>query len=119
MLIIFFSSFDSKFIFWTWKFCSSKSAKFEKKLQKVLALSFVTKETTLFSFNDILYSISSLEGIPTDFEVRQSSLGLFVFSAIFCSKRSFSLLLITFLSKSFAHLKLSLSIFLPNILNFL
>ena len=42
---LFFSRFDSKLVFWTWKFCSNESAKFEKNQQAVLALSFQLKKT--------------------------------------------------------------------------
>ena len=49
-LIIFFSSFDSKFIFGHGGFCSIESVKLEKNLQKVFALFFELKETTPFSF---------------------------------------------------------------------
>ena len=67
-------------------YCSSESAKFEKNLQKVFALFFELKETTPCSFNHILDCIPPLEGIPRNSKVHQSSLGLFLFSAIFSSK---------------------------------
>ena len=53
---------------------------------QVFALSCEFKETTPFSFNDVLDCIIPLEGIPGDYKVYQSYLGLFLFSAIFSSK---------------------------------
>ena len=43
-----------------------------KTFKKVFALSFELKETTPFSFNDILDCLHSLEGIPTKFKLLQS-----------------------------------------------
>ena len=68
---------------------SNESAKFEKNLQKIFAFFFESKETTPFSFNDILDCLRPLNGIPRDFKdfkVRQSSFELFSFSTIFSSK---------------------------------
>ena len=41
----------------------------QKKVQKVFALPFELKETTPFSFNDILDYHSPLEGITRNFKV--------------------------------------------------
>ena len=68
------------------RFSSNESAKFEKNRQKVFAFFFRSKETAPFFFNDILECLPSLKGISKDFKVRQSSLGLFLFSAFFSSK---------------------------------
>ena len=54
------------------KFCSSEYAKFDKNLQKVIALYFVLKDTPPLSF-DILNYLFPLEGIPRDFKVHQIS----------------------------------------------
>ena len=68
------------------RFSSNEPAKFEKNRQKVFAFFFRSKETAPFFFNDILECLPSLKGISKDFKVRQSSLGLFLFSAFFSSK---------------------------------
>ena len=44
-------------------FCCNESAKFEENLQKVFALSFESRETKPFSFNDILDHNSHIKGI--------------------------------------------------------
>ena len=67
-------------------FSCNTSAKFEQNLQIIFAFFFGSKEATPLSFNDILDCLSHLEGIPRDFKARQSSLGLFLFSANFFSK---------------------------------
>ena len=66
-------------------FISNESAKYEKNLQKIFAF-FGSKETTPFSFNDILDCLPTLEGISRDSKVHQSSKGLFLFYAIFSPK---------------------------------
>ena len=68
------------------RFSSNESAKFEKNRQKVFAFFFRSKETAPFFFNDILDCLPSSKDISKDFKVRQSSLGLFLFSAFFSSK---------------------------------
>ena len=68
------------------RFSSNEPAKFEKNRQKVFAFFFRSKETAPFFFNDILDCLPSSKDISKDFKVRQSSLGLFLFSAFFSSK---------------------------------
>ena len=72
------------------RFSSNESAKFEKNRQKLFAFFFRSKETAPFFFNDILDCLPSSKGISKDFKVRQSSLGLFLFSAFFPQSKVFS-----------------------------
>ena len=43
LLIMLFRGFDSNFVCWTWNFCSSETATFEKNLQNMFASFFESK----------------------------------------------------------------------------
>ena len=96
------------FFFVRGNFCSIESAKFEKNLQKVYAFFFESKETTPFSFNDILDCLSPLEFITRDFKAWL----LWDYSHFlqYFLKVKFFLIINNFLSEHFAYLKLVLSI---------